>query len=68
MQTSYSADLHISPDWDVIQKDDIILETLVEVLPKSTQFQTFWTWSIRDIWTMGKRSGSPVPRSMRGSS
>jgi len=43
MQTSYSADLHISPDWDVIQKDDIILETLVEVLPKSTQFQTFWT-------------------------
>lgn len=34
----HSADLHISPDQDLIQKDDIVLETLVKVIP-SRYFQ-----------------------------
>jgi len=37
--TNYSADLHISPNWDVIQKDGIIVEALTDVFPKSTYFQ-----------------------------
>ena len=34
--TSYSVDLHISPDWDDIQIDGIILETFAKVFSKAT--------------------------------